>query len=277
MKLIISVARGFIKLTANLLKVGCYGVHWALPKKRFLIPSVTPALIVDRQMSIIPKTIWQTNFTDRVTLPVYLNFLFNRLMAPGFEHRFMVTQDRTDFVRDNYPEHIFEAYSRIQIGAAQADFWRVLVLQKYGGVYMDIDAHLVWPLSKIIPPTQEELFLQIKTGEISNYFVASKPDNPNLAKIINQIERNIELAQSENVYDLTGPGVFNQVLAGRAVPRRYYQYTCNQGNFTNEFFQYIDKPQGKWTREQEKIDVIRKRPTADEVTITPLPSAEQQS
>lgn len=35
----------------------------------------------------------------------------------------------------------------------------------------------------------------------------------------------------------------------------------HQGSFTNEHFQYIDKPQGKWTKEQHKVDVVRKNPT----------------
>jgi mannosyltransferase OCH1-like enzyme len=177
-------------------------------------------------------------------------------MAPTFIYQFMITEEREKFILKNYPGRIFDAYSRIQIGAAQADFWRILVLQKYGGVYMDIDAHLVWPLERILKPHQEELFLQIKTGEISNYFIASKPNNPHLSAIIDQIVENIENDSTENVYDLTGPGVFNKVLGGLSVPRRYYLYTCNQGNVTNEYFQYLDKPQGKWTKEQTKTAVL---------------------
>ena len=221
-----------------------------------MLPDRSAPLVKGTKTYAIPRTIWQTNFTNKVTLPVYFNFLFNRVLAPGFDYRFMVTADRETFVCDNYPGKIYEAYSRIQIGAAQADFWRVLVLQKYGGVYMDIDAHLIWPLGKILESDQEELFLQIKTGEISNYFIASKPNNPNLQAIIDQIVENIENESSENVYELTGPGVFNKVLGSRDVPKRYYVYTCNQGNFTNEHFQYIDKPQGKWTKEQAKVAVL---------------------
>lgn len=172
----------------------------------------------------------------------------------------MVTAERAEFIRSTTPGRYFDAYSRIQIGAAQADFWRVLVLQKFGGVYMDIDAHLVWPLSGVLKSHPDELFLKIKTGEISNYFIASKPDNPHLQAVIERICQNVETRSSENVYDLTGPGVFNSALAGHNVSTRYYLYTCNQGNFTNEYFQYIDKPQGKWTKEQQKVDVIRKEP-----------------
>jgi mannosyltransferase OCH1-like enzyme len=182
-------------------------------------------------------------------------------MAPSYDYRFMVTHEREVFVRENYSKRILDAYLRLQIGAAQADFWRVLVLQKHGGVYMDIDAHLVWPLEKILKPDQEELFLQIKTGEISNYFIASKPNNPNLTAIISRIVDNIEAESSDDVYGLTGPGVFNKVLGDRNVPKRYYLYTCNQGNFTNEYFQYIDKPQGKWTKEQKRTAVLK--PKAD--------------
>jgi len=124
---------------------------------------------------------------------------------------------------------------------------------------MDIDAHLVWPLAYLINAKQSEVFLRIKTGELSNYFIASQPNNPHLEKVCKQILANIERRSTENVYDLTGPGVFTMVLRDHNVQTAYYLTTVNQGNFTNEFFQYIDKPQGKWTKEQQKISVLKPR------------------
>lgn len=209
------------------------------------------------QLGCIPPTVWQTNFTDRVTLPVYLNYLFNRLMAPHHDYRFMVTSEREAFIRASFPSEVIEAYDRLQIGAAQADLWRLLVLQKYGGVYMDIDAHLVWPLHWIIPSNATEMYLRIKSGEISNYFIASAPNNPRLQRLIDRVVQNIQSRSSDNVYNLTGPGVFNEVLDSASVPTTYYLTTVNQGNFTNEFFQYLDKPQGKWTKEQHKVSVLK--------------------
>jgi mannosyltransferase OCH1-like enzyme len=170
----------------------------------------------------------------------------------------MITEHRAEFIKSNYPQNIFESYSRIQIGAAQADLWRLLVLQKYGGVYLDIDAHLVWPLGYIINPEYTELYIKIKSGEISNYFIASKCGNPNLEKMINLIMHNIEENNLDNVYELTGPGVFNKILDKNKLNTTNYRITCNQGNFTNEYFQYIDKPQGKWTKAQNVIDIIKK-------------------
>ena len=135
-------------------------MYFVSPKLRFLLKSSGAKNLRLAEHTSIPRILWQTNFTDRVTLPVYLNYLFNRLMAPTFIYQFMITEEREKFILKNYPGRIYDAYSRIQIGAAQADFWRILVLQKYGGVYMDIDAHLVWPLERILKPEQEELFLQ---------------------------------------------------------------------------------------------------------------------
>jgi mannosyltransferase OCH1-like enzyme len=247
-----------IKIVANITKMLCYVFHLAFPRQRFTIPATSAPLVRTGGRSTITRILWQTNFTNRVTLPVYLNYLFNRLMSPTFEYRFMGTADRATFISQSYPPEIFEAYSRLQIGAAQADFWRLLVLQKQGGVYMDIDAHLVWPMGWIIKPSYSEVYIETREMRISNYFIASRPDNPNLEAVIKVVLSNINENTSKNIFDLTGPGVFERVLKSKGVRTALYRYTCDQGNFTNEYFQYIDKPQGKWTKEQARVDIVRK-------------------
>ncbi len=254
----IYIVSRIIKLLANLTKILCYIFHFLFPNKRFTIPAKSAPLYKKRTGFNIPTILWQTNFTNRVTLAVYINYLFNRLLANDFEYRFMITSDRADFIKSSFSSEIYDNYSKLQIGAAQADFWRLLVLQKHGGVYLDIDAHFVWFLSSIICPGDNELYLVKKNNEISNYFIASKNDNINLEKLIKTVLENIKSATLTNIYELTGPTVFNQVLDINKVNTKSYRHICNQGNFTNEFFQYIDKPEGKWTREQEKIDIIKK-------------------
>lgn len=255
---IIFINSRIIKIFANLIKLSCYVFHFLFPNKRFTLPKHAKPIISRKKPSTIPRTLWQTNYTNRVTLPVYINYLFNRLLSYNYEYRFMITEDRSDFIRSNFSAEIFESYSRIQIGAAQADFWRLLVLYKHGGVYMDIDAHLIWPLSLLVKNKQTELYILIKKGEISTYFIASKNNNTNIKKMIDIILKNIEENKIKNIYDLTGPGILNQVLNINEVNTTYYRYTCNQGNFTNRHFQYIDKPEGKWTEEQKKTDIIKK-------------------
>jgi mannosyltransferase OCH1-like enzyme len=85
-------------------------LHFLFPRVRFSLPNrAEPIFATNSTHRIprsfgIPKIIWQTNYTDR-----------------------MDTRERAEFKSSTF-------------GAAQADLWRILVLQKFGGVYLDIDA-----------------------------------------------------------------------------------------------------------------------------------------
>ncbi|WP_275287212.1 glycosyltransferase family 32 protein [Halomonas elongata] len=247
-----------LKLMGNVFKLMSYPFHWLLPDKRFTLPAHAAPLIRPRRPCAVPRTLWQTNFTDRVTLPVYLNYLCNRLMAPTFEYRFVSTRGRSDFIAANYPAEVHRRYSRLRIGAAQADFWRVLVLQACGGVYMDIDAHLVWPLHRILGAEREVLFVRSRKGGLSNYFIASRPGTAELQAVSEAIGDHIAENRGSGVFDLTGPGVFNRVIDAAMVESESYRFLCLQGSFTNERFQYVDKPEGKWTREQKAVGVLHR-------------------
>ncbi len=256
--ILILIFSRMVKLLANIFKMASYVFHFFFPNKRFTIPKRSgPFFKKNNGDDDFPRIIWQTNFTDRVTLPVYLNYLFNRLMSPTFEYRFMITGARGEFIESHYPANYYRNYSKLQIGAAQADFWRVLVLLRHGGVYLDIDAHLVWSLSSILKRGGSELYVTTRKGELSNYFLASKPGTQNLQLIAERINLNIAERRYPGVYQLTGPGVFNEVLRLDEINSVSYRYACNQGNFTNRHFQYIDKKEGKWHEQQYKINLIK--------------------
>ncbi|MCW9025966.1 MAG: glycosyltransferase [Thiovulaceae bacterium] len=253
----IVVSNRLIKIVANILKGFSYIFHFIFPKKRFTIPLLSKAKINSKEEYKIPKIIWQTNYTNKVSLPVYLNYLFNRLMSLDYEYRYVSTEDRLDFLEKNAPKELFEAFKKLTDGAAQADVWRLFVLNHIGGIYMDIDAHLVWPLSKIIKKEDTEVILENK-DHYTNYFIASAKNNPVLSKSLDIIVENINEEKIDGgVYSLTGPVVLNLAIGDKEVNHRFYRYTCVQGSFTNEYFQYIDKPRGKWTH-VKKEDLLKK-------------------
>lgn len=245
-----------IKVSANALKGGCYLLHLAFPNARFTIPSSSPALLKRNKAKRIPRILWQTNFTNRVTLPVYLNYLFNRLMSLNYAYRLMNDAECLEFVRTTYPGPILDAYKNLRIGAARADFWRMLVLMEHGGVYMDVDANLMWPLDAAIPDDNSELFVLDRSNKVTNFFLASEPGNPLVARTVDSILTNIGSDGETDVFNLTGPGAMRAVLTGARFSVDSYRYVCDQGNFTNEFFQYVDHPHGKWTRQQMKASLL---------------------
>ena len=248
MNAVILLVNRLSKVIGNICKLLSYPFHLLFPKKRFEIPSYSRAKVLSSKTSDIPKVIWQTNFSNKSTLPVYLNYLFNRLMSLDHDYYYVGNEGIEEFIRDNASEEVYECYKRINDGAAKADLWRLVVLNIKGGVYLDIDANLVWPLSKITQG-QSQIFIKNKQdSQITNFFLATAPNNPIYQKTIDLIVDNIKNRdETKGVYSTTGPQVLSDALEGEeGVEFRSYRYTCIQGSFTNEHFQYLDKPRGKW-------------------------------
>lgn len=251
-----------IRLTGNLIKLLGYVFHSVLPSYRFTIPAYSPARIKTPSNTGIPRCIWQTNFSGRCTFPVYVNYLFNRLMSLSYDYRYVSTEERKQYIEDTASQAVCRAYSRLEDGAAQADLWRVLTLLNQGGVYMDIDAVLVWPLRRLTAGKDEQFIKRKKNGEITNYFIATAAGNPALGKILDVIVENINCHDgSSSVYNTTGPAVFNRVLKSQSESVFDRNRVCIQGAFTNEHFQYLDRPNSKWTHKNPREIILTEERT----------------
>jgi len=241
------------KLIGNITKVFIsYPFHFLLPNKRFTIPVYSKALFKGKDQKI-QKNIWQTNYSNKVSLPIYLNYLFNRLMSLSYDYHYVSTEDRLTFIKETADTNTIQAYERLNDGAAQADLWRLLTLKHFGGIYMDIDAHLIFPLSGIIKSKDKELFILKGTNnDHTNYFIATEKNHPILSNAIDIILDNINSNKVIGVFSLTGPVPFSDAITQRKQPinDKSYRHVCVQGSFTNEHFQYIDKPKGKWTHKK---------------------------
>lgn len=246
-----------IKCLANGLRPVFLAHFWAFPKKRFSIPDFSPALIRARRPKKIPRIIWQTNYSEKVTLSVYCNYLWNRILSPTYEYRFVSNENSHSIIRDSFTNEIYEAYDQIQIGSAKADYWRVLMLLNHGGVYVDIDANLVWPPELFIEPDSEEFFIRTRTGETTNYFMASAPNSPLFQRIEATIRRNIEENVEESVFSMTGPAAIWPLLKDALISPKPYFITCHHGQFVNRKLQYPDSEHDKWYMEQRERSVLR--------------------
>ena len=247
------------KLIGNITKILIsYPFHFFLPKKRFTIPVYSKALFKGKGQKI-QKNIWQTNYSNKVSLPIYLNYLFNRLMSLSYDYHYVSTEDRLTFIKETTDANTIQAYERLNDGAAQADLWRLLTLKHYGGIYMDIDAHLIFPLSGVIKSQDKELFILKGTdNDHTNYFIATEKNHPILSQAIEIILDNINSDKVIGVFSLTGPVPFSDAIAlhNHPVNDQSYRHVCVQGSFTNEHFQYIDKPRGKWTHKKPE-DILK--------------------
>lgn len=230
--------------------------HALFPRKRWIIPSVDPPRCASLTETAVPRILWQTNFTDRCSLPVWWNYLWNRRHSRDFEHRYVSTEARADYVHAHAPARVAAAYDRLTDGAAQADLWRLIALYEEGGVYLDMDAALVRPLSEILAGKSEVWLWDRK--RFSNYFLATKPRNPIFAEFIDRVVDRIEHhseRRERTVFYVTGPGALEEVLDVRPdiryLPRNSVALT---GVFTDERYQYIDRPKSKWVYKRTFMD-----------------------
>lgn len=169
----------------------------------------------------------------------------------------MMTRRARPISTGNFPGRYADAFRRLQVGAAKADFWRILVLLQEGGIYLDIDSNFAARPEDVIGTDEEAVFIAMKDGEITNYFMASKPGHPALRLIADRIAQNIEDGTLVSVYDMTGPTVVHAVVKELGLPVRNYREMCTQGQFTNKRAQYADKKDGAWWAEQAKTAIVK--------------------
>jgi len=247
-----------VQAIGNLLKL-VFHLHRLLrPRKRYRIPPLAFPLLSARTPRRIPRIVWQTNYTPYVTLSIYVNYLFNRLIAPTHEFQFCNDGECEAFVRDYYPE-LIETYLSLQIGAARADLWRILVLRTCGGIYLDMDAALSWPPEYLLDADQSELFIRAKDGKLTNYFLAAEPGHPTLAEVTAKIVDNIKANTLTSVYHMTGPTVIDLVARRTRLRIEPSNSVCRQGQFTKKSFQYPEDMRGYWAFEQQMRPIVRKK------------------
>ena len=247
-RLPILVANRLIRLIGNSCKLLSYPLYRVFPRLRFSIPEYSRAKIQSARRGPIPRTIWQTNFTDRVTLPVYLNYLLNRLLSLSSDYYYLSTQARGAYLQQQAAPEIYAAYERLNDGAAQADLWRLFVLWQQGGVYIDIDASLVWGLDTLLGERDALFIGSGGNAKFENYFIAAAPGHPDMQRAIERVLHNIDNYAGEGVYACTGPAVLQALFKGRDdVQAEERKYACIQGTFVNDYFQYLDHPGKKWT------------------------------
>ena len=83
-----------IKFLANGLRPIFYLHYWLFPNQRFLLRSSVNKPIDSASSNAkalskaIPKIVWQTNYTNKVTLPIKASWLCNRLLSSGYDYKF---------------------------------------------------------------------------------------------------------------------------------------------------------------------------------------------
>ena len=162
----------------------------------------------------IPKIIHQTFKSSK--LPFLTRWHISRFRKKNAAYAYEFYDDAriNVFLQHEFGPEVFELYSRLNIGAAKADFFRYAVLYKKGGIYVDIDSGINSSLDDFI--RAEDVAIITREGDPSLYAqwaLIYSPGHPFLEKTIGMVLDNIRQNKyPHDVHRMTGPTVYTLAI-----------------------------------------------------------------
>ncbi len=161
---------------------------------------------------MIPKVVYQTWSTR--DFPPAIQEKRQQMMDLNPEYTFVLyTDEEMDaFVNETFPGEIADCYNRLNIIVAKADFWRYLILYKYGGIYLDIDSSIDRPLSELIQEnTQAIISAEQNAFKFVQWALIFQQGHPILERTIQFVVENIQRNLFPNdICKMTGPVVYTK-------------------------------------------------------------------
>jgi len=156
---------------------------------------------------MIEKNLFQTWFTKDLHPNVQQVVDNIKALNPEYAYRIFDDAEMDQFVNEHYPGEIADCYHRLNIIVAKADFWRYLVLYKYGGVYLDIDASIDRPLHELMKDADEAIITAEGNPDVYvQWCMMYKKEHPILKRVIEIVVDNIKNNRYPNdVMNMTGP------------------------------------------------------------------------
>lgn len=125
-----------------------------------------------------------------------------RLHNPGWDYRLWVDEEICDFVHDEFPE-FFAVWCAYPKNIMRVDAWRYLLLQRFGGLYADLDVAALRPLEPWIGGFPQFACADQGDGHLCNAFMwAPNPHEPFLDRIVKAMT---VAAYHRDPLDATGP------------------------------------------------------------------------
>ncbi|WP_243836176.1 glycosyltransferase family 32 protein [Sphingobacterium paludis] len=154
---------------------------------------------------------------------------------PGYVHEFYDDARIDAFIRNAFDIEVYEAYARLQIGAAKADFFRYAILYKKGGIYLDLDSDISGGLDRHITEADQAVITKEKNHPeyYAQWALIYEKDHPFLKRTIAYIVSNIQKnAFPHDVHAMTGPSIYTKAIQDElhlnpAVPYRVVEHDYN--------------------------------------------------
>jgi len=147
---------------------------------------------------------------DNKPTPSYIELCYDTVVK-NCSNSFNIVRLNKDNIKNYLPElHEYEKYLEKLIIAHKVDFYRILLLYKYGGMYMDSDIIVLRDPIEIMDKLYENEFVGFGcTGNIckygygkpSNWILAARPESLLMKNILGNLVKRLEYVNENNKHN----------------------------------------------------------------------------
>ncbi|GAA4330539.1 hypothetical protein GCM10023149_35780 [Mucilaginibacter gynuensis] len=162
----------------------------------------------------IPKVIYQTFKRRQLPFINRLAIQWLKFRNKAYDYEFYDDARIEAFMNAEFAGEVANAYNKLNIGAAKADFFRYCILYKKGGVYLDIDAYVPGALDSFIKPDDVAVITEERhPGIFVQWAMIYEAGHPFLKRTIDIVVDNIKHNRYPNsVHGMTGPTPYSQAI-----------------------------------------------------------------
>lgn len=166
----------------------------------------------DPQERRIPRQIYQ--FWDAPEPPRQVEIMMQSWAdCPGHTYTRFSHQSALRLFREEFGPSWVRAFCMSNKPAEQADFLRLCLLARKGGIWCDADDLLVGDLDSLIPADAGVvLYREPLANTIENNFIAARPKQPILVYAAGLARDALLARSSESVWGKTGPGLLTRAV-----------------------------------------------------------------
>ncbi len=193
---------------------------------------------------LIPKTIYLSYKTKEIPDYIIPNW---KKLYPDYDVKLYDNNDCIEFFKKEFDQTYVDIFNFIKDGPIKADFWRVCILYKYGGIYSDIDVEPLVNINNIIySDTTFITCLSASSNEdINPHFIVSEPEHKVLKMCI---DKYLEMFKENKKYSYWGwsivgimkealYNIFDEYITEDGI---YFDKGNNKYQFLKEVFKWPD-------------------------------------
>ncbi len=147
----------------------------------------------------IPKVIYLTYKTKNIPSSVIDKF---KDVYPDYEIKIYDNNDCIDFLNKEFGQEYVDIFNHIKDGPIKADFWRVCILYKYGGIYFDVDVVPKINIEEILLPETTFLTCSSYVYNMINPIIIVSTSNHIALKMC--IDTYLEFYRTKKIYSYWG-------------------------------------------------------------------------